>query len=129
MVKAEQIERDGTKHGAVRTFTAAHWRRMREIYGKRLRWEIIGEAPEEVAPEEVEYPEYETKREPVSETIQDSEHSEDEITFSQNDFDSYDFDGNTKSEIVKDFCMDEEDKKLNRIALIEKVNNKVLNKE
>ena len=107
MVKAQQVERDGTKHGPVRTFTAAHWRRMMEIYGKKLRWERIGDAPKELMLEEVEYPK-------INDAESDSENSGDYIK-------SFDFDNMTKKMIISKYNLTEEDIKLKREILILKV--------
>ena len=42
IIMARQIRRDGTKHGVVREFTVRKWKRMEEVYGKRLRWVVVG---------------------------------------------------------------------------------------
>ena len=97
MVKAQQIEKDGTPFGIVKTFTDVHWARMVANYGKKLRWKLIEE-------EEVIYPEEEI---PVKNEILE------EIPF-----DPY---GKTKREIVDHYRLPEEDMKLNRDELINKV--------
>jgi len=107
MIKAQQIERDGTKHGAVRKFTAEKWRVMKETYGKKLRWAIISETPEEKQPEEVEYP-------PIMDLPINRPHPE-----------LVNFDNMTKKMIISEYDLPDEDIKLNREDLI----NKVLNKE
>jgi len=99
MVKAQQIEKDGTPFGAVRTFTDSQWDKMISTYGGRLRWIIIEEAKE---PEEIEYPEDETPVKSLRERLE----------------------GMTKKMIISEYNLPEEDKKLNREELINKVVNK-----
>lgn len=95
MVKAQQIEKDGTPFGIVKTFTDVHWARMVANYGKKLRWKLIEE------PEEETYPEEEIPK--LLEEIP---------------FDPYE---KTKREIVDHYRLPEEDMKLNRDELINKV--------
>lgn len=101
MVKAQQIEKDGTPFGAVRTFTDGQWNQMKSTYGSRLRWVLIQEVEE---PEEIEYPEDEV------------EIKEDALRERP--------DNMTKKMIIREHNLPDEDIKLSRGDLIEKVVNK-----
>ena len=106
MIKAQQIERDGTKHGAVRTFTDAQWESMIETYGDKLRWAIISEIPDKKTfPDDDIWPDDEEAHrvEPVS--------------------GEWTFDNMTKKMIISEYNLPEEDIKLNRKTLINKVLN------
>ena len=96
MVKAQQIERDGTQFGAVREFSKEQWERMKDIYGSKLRWKLIQETPEKKSVHEVEYPEVYGKP---------------------------DFENMTKRMIISEYGLPQEDIKLSRKDLIAKVVN------
>jgi len=107
MVKAQQIERDGTKHGAVRTFTDDQWKQLNETYGKKLRWTPISEVPEE-KPDEIEYPSFNDDPDDYPDPIGELEEKLDNMT---------------KKMIISEYKLPKEDIKLNRMALINKVLN------
>jgi hypothetical protein len=114
MVKAQQIERDGTKHGAVRTFTDSQWEYLKSTYGSKLRWEIVGEIPEATKQDIVEFPEIYS--DPPDEVILEGE--------SKGDLEE-ELNNRTKKEIIREYGLSFEDSRLSRKDLI----NKVLNKE
>jgi hypothetical protein len=92
MVKAQQIEKDGTPFGPVREFPDPQWRQMRSTYGKRLRWIEI-----------------ENNEQPVQEVIYPKEDLRKKLGEM------------TKKMIISEYNLPEEDKKLNREELINKV--------
>ena len=115
MVKAQQIERDGTKHGPVRRFTESQWDYLKSTYGSKLRWEIVGEMPETPEQEVVVYPEIYNDESPDENfgSGTDKGDLEEELN------------NKTKKEIISEYNLSYEDSRLNRKDLI----NKVLNKE
>lgn len=98
MVRAQQIERDGTPFGPVHDFPKRQWEHMKANYGKKLRWMIINEEPEEDGIQYPDYPELDDKEALMGK-----------------------LENMTKRMIVSEYNLPKEDVRLNREELINKV--------
>jgi|GEM_PF-5230048 len=115
MVKAQRIERDGTPHGSVKTFTNAKWDRMNTNYpGKNFRWVLVSETVEEKKQEVVDFP--------CKPEIPD-----DFVPFKGTDEVQSKLEQMTKKMMVMEYDLPDEDIKLSRQGLVNKIKFEVLN--